>query len=81
MNAPIDILGLRVGRLLVVEPASRKGGRHWKVVCDCGTEKVLPTSVLTSKRPTKSCGCLLSPNLVGRRFGKGVVLRLLRRKQ
>ena len=53
------IVGLRFGRLVVVE---RKGAsansRHslWLCCCDCGEEKVVPAQRLTNGQ-TKSCGC------------------------
>ena len=53
--------GTRVGRLLVLSKAGRRGNSlMWNVRCDCGVEKVLFQQQLTrpNGRVTKSCGCL-----------------------
>ncbi len=56
---PVDLVGLRFGRLLIVERGvnSSTGKCRFWCVCDCGVKKklVLGTSLLTGK--TKSCGC------------------------
>ena len=66
MTAQKDITGQRFGKLVAVE---RLGfDRHnrrsvWLCQCDCGNEKAVLLSSLTSGR-TKSCGC--SPSRVGK---------------
>lgn len=37
-----------------------KHGRYWNVVCDCGTERVMYTSLL---KRSKSCGCITSQRM------------------
>jgi hypothetical protein len=53
-----SLIGQRFHRLLVVanEPSSM-GKRHWRCVCDCGREAVVPTGHLRNGH-TRSCGCL-----------------------
>jgi hypothetical protein len=60
----LDLIGFRKGRLTVidfshshVQPSGQKRAM-WKVVCDCGAEKVISTSNLTHGN-TVSCGCKL----------------------
>lgn len=57
-----DLSGERFGRLVVLERASDRvfsSGRkavQWKCVCDCGNEKIVASTHLTSGDVT-SCGC------------------------
>jgi hypothetical protein len=62
-----SLVGLKVGRLLVIERAGLRGTRReWLCRCDCGTEKLIVTSHLTSKsNPTLSCGCIHSERVSG----------------
>lgn len=55
----MDLVGQRFGRLVVLEFAghNKHGQRQWRCLCDCGTEKVVPTQSLKSGN-TQSCGCL-----------------------
>ncbi len=53
------VAGQRFGRLVVLDATVRKAV---KVVCDCGTERVLPADYLYTG-DTRSCGCLKSDNL------------------
>ena len=55
----IDMVGQRIGRLVVIERAgSNKGGEAlWRCRCDCGGEKVVRGVKLRSGE-TRSCGCL-----------------------
>lgn len=56
----VELTGSRHGRLTVLERALDRdtvGVRYWRCVCDCGAEKVVPTSAIT-KGYTRSCGCL-----------------------
>ena len=52
---PIDLLGQRFGRLLVVKESDEPG--HWVCVCDCGNTKTT-TSANLRGGATRSCGCL-----------------------
>jgi len=64
-NAPLDLIGIRFGRLVVTKRAPDKiiksSGKHktqWYCDCDCGTKgKIIAGTALTSGA-TKSCGCL-----------------------
>lgn len=49
--------GERIEKLLVIRRDRTSSGRcAWLVRCDCGTEKVMSTTVLR-REGTKSCGC------------------------
>lgn len=52
-------VGQRFGQLFVTERTEEKKYRKWlyRCVCDCGTEKLIVISQLTSAK-TQSCGCL-----------------------
>ncbi len=89
MGKFVDLTGQRFGKLLVierVEPHAKRENTHsyWKCRCDCGNEKRIDGTKLTSGR-TKSCGCLKNKNgidrynfvdLVGQKFGKLKVLEM-----
>lgn len=74
-NTSKDLTGLKVGRLTVIkeydvkELASGSKRRRWLCKCECGNEKVIITSALTSKK-TKSCGCIQSEMMVERMSGE-----------
>lgn len=53
-----NLLNVRFGRLVVIKQVGLNKNRQklWLCKCDCGNEKVFPTSYLTSG-DTKSCGC------------------------
>ena len=79
----LNLLNQRFGRLIAIEEGPRHNGRTtWKCKCDCGNEKVVLTSQLTSGR-TQSCGCLQkertrlanqSEDLTNKRFNRLVVI-------
>lgn len=57
-----DLTGQRFGRLIVLEFDHKKdcnkgANYYWKCLCDCGKEKIIPSSSLRSGA-TQSCGCL-----------------------
>lgn len=56
-----ELKGSRFGRWLVLAraPVPPKGTpqRYWRVRCDCGNRKVLPTTLLLRGK-SQSCGCL-----------------------
>jgi hypothetical protein len=56
-----DLTGQRFGRLVVQQRAYRRPGvsPEWLCRCDCGAEKIIAASSMTSGR-SKSCGCLRS---------------------
>lgn len=56
----MDIAGQRFGRLIAIEllpERSRTGSRLWRCLCDCGKEKIAPTSALNNGL-IRSCGCM-----------------------
>jgi len=56
----VDITGKKYGRLTVLSrDVSKNSMTYWKVICVCGTTRIVAKSALTSKRrQTRSCGCL-----------------------
>lgn len=52
----MDIVGMKVGRLEVIENASRKGYVVCK--CACGKVKTIRATQLTKADPVQSCGCV-----------------------
>lgn len=58
MGKMIDITNQRFGKLLVLNNAGKKDGRHyfWNCLCDCGKTVTIEGSRLRSGN-TKSCGC------------------------
>lgn len=64
----VNLVGQRFGRLLVVSFEGRTPRRAavWKVLCDCGVEKLL--SSVAIRGGTQSCGCLQAE--AARRVGK-----------
>lgn len=58
MSKRKDITGERFGRLIAVDRIGYINGKsQWRCKCDCGNEKILRLSDLTSGK-IKSCGCL-----------------------
>lgn len=70
-----DLIGLRFGRLTVMERAENnsRGQRQWLCRCDCGGTRVVTTNYLRNGRTT-DCGCGKSPDLTGKVFGQLTVL-------
>lgn len=71
-----DISGETFGRLTVVKRVEndKHNKARWLCRCSCGNEKIVVGSNLLSGR-TSSCGCLISEDLSGKRFGRLTVLR------
>lgn len=69
-NGPIDLVGQRFGRLIVVKraPNSASGDTRWECLCDCG-KTCAPQRTALRSGITKSCGCL-SVELSKTRFTK-----------
>jgi hypothetical protein len=61
MGSALELAGMKIGRLTVVErvepPGMSHGKVHWRCVCECGNERTLPSDSLTRRQPNKSCGC------------------------
>lgn len=82
INKTRDLSHCRFGRWTVLEKAeTNKKGVYWKCRCDCGTEKIIRGTSLTSGNST-SCGCFASErarnnhilDLTGKRFGRLTVI-------
>jgi hypothetical protein len=71
MRKIIDLIGLRFGKLIVVEYV---GESNWKAECDCGEIKIVDGASLR-KGHTKSCGCGRINDLSGKKFGKLLVIK------
>lgn len=73
----IDLTGKRFGKLVVIERCydlpKKEGTVYWRCKCDCGNEKIVTSNRLRSG-DTSSCGCARRNNLVGKRFGRLLVI-------
>jgi len=67
------LVGQRYDKLIVASKIIVKGRTICTCKCDCGNQITVRADALQSQR-TRSCGCLKSPDLVGRKFGKLTVL-------
>lgn len=87
MPKKLDLTGQKFGRLTAIKegPRNNAGRTTWICKCDCGNEKIVLTTQLTSGN-TQSCGCLQkertrianqNKSLVGKRFGRLVVVERL----
>jgi hypothetical protein len=84
-EGPLDMLGFRSGKLLVIQRGNNtlKGQARWVCRCDCGKEVLVDGSSLRNDNST-SCGCKRSQtikskpspaiDLTNKRFGRLVVL-------
>lgn len=55
---PLNLLGHRYGRLLVIAQAPTLRYSRWRCRCDCGAEVVVSLQLLRMRDGTRSCGCL-----------------------
>lgn len=63
---PLELLGKRYGRLIVIEQLPNKNGNTWWLCkCDCGNEKAVQGTRLVNGH-TRSCGCLVTDVTVAR---------------
>lgn len=71
----IDITGQKFAKLTAIRKDHRdtKYGWVWLFKCDCGNE-ILRYSFAVKGLHIKSCGCLSSPDITGKKFGKLTVL-------
>ena len=74
-----DLTGKRFNKLVVIERVEHRVRSTWKCICDCGNYTEVLSFNLTSGK-VKSCGCLRSPDLTGRKFGRLLVLRRVTEK-
>ncbi len=71
-NPRLDLHGLRVGKLLVVERAPDRGGRtRWLCQCDCGKTVSVETISLRARK-SQSCGCRIRELLAARNTTHGL---------
>ena len=73
-----DLTGQRFDRLVAIRPTENRDGKGfvmWLCHCDCGNEVEVSAGRLTSKKPTRSCGCLKVKDLTGQRFDRLVAIR------
>ena len=76
----IDLTGQRFGRLKVIKRAENKGKEtRWLCKCDCGNETITSGARLKNGQ-TKSCGCIRTENIVGKKFGRILVLEKTNKK-
>jgi hypothetical protein len=68
----INLENRRFGKLTAINKVNKK----WECVCDCGGRVSTRTTSLLGGHTT-SCGCNHNPNLVGNRFLRLTVLRLI----
>ena len=74
-----NLIGLRFGKLTVKKRAPNRRytrGRVWECLCDCGNY-VYPTSNRLTAGRAVSCGRCTKNNLIGKKFGRLVVLKVL----
>jgi len=65
----INLVGKRYGKLIVLERSDTvKSKTRWLCRCDCGKEKIVGGSDM-SQGKIKSCGCLRTPNEIGKKYG------------
>lgn len=57
VKEPENLIGLRFGRLVVIDIDHHGRGWFWKCKCDCGNEKIVRGDRLKNK-DYQSCGCL-----------------------
>lgn len=82
-NHIIDLTGQRFGKLVVIKAATKRKNKRviWECYCDCSQTCFVSASNLRRKDGTRSCGCARVIDLVGRRFGRLVVVRPKENKQ
>lgn len=67
MRKPLELEGIRFGRLVVIERvgSNSQGNSMWKCLCDCGNTIVANSQNLKNNH-TKSCGCQKTDSTVAR---------------
>jgi hypothetical protein len=67
-----DLIGQRFGRRRVIErgPIFPHGNANWRVICECGTERIVRADGV---KRTRSCGCARR----GPRIDVGPYLKML----
>lgn len=57
-----NLCGTRFGRLIAISPLpplTPRDGCRWVCMCDCGNKTIVKARLLTYKKGTKSCGCII----------------------
>lgn len=74
MSTKKNLIGQRFSKLVVINYAVSKNNKtYYECLCDCGNKKEIYSCSLTRGK-TKSCGCINSPSIVGKRVNKLVVI-------
>ena len=75
-----DLTNKKIGRWTVIDRDVSKKKVYWNCICECGTIKSVPASVLIDER-SKSCGCLwkeniskTKTNIIGNKYGRFTVI-------
>ena len=70
----LELSGRRFGRLTAMKDTGKrfKTSPIWECLCDCGKKKEVTVNHL--RGGVKSCGCALSENLEGKRYGRLLVI-------
>ena len=72
-----DLRGQQFGKLTVLyrvaPPKPLDKGVYWKCQCECGNTIIVKGNSLTQHH-TKSCGCLVSPDEIGNKYGRLTVI-------
>lgn len=75
-----DLTGRKFGRLTVIERSKDHIGRRgkhlpmWLCRCECGTKKIVYTGNL-KQGSVRSCGCIMTEDLTGRKFNMLTVIK------
>lgn len=75
MSAMKDLTGKEFGYLTPISYIKENGKVKWKCKCRCGKEVTVAAGNLCNGH-TKSCGCIMRENLVGKKFGELEVIEL-----
>jgi hypothetical protein len=65
MSKPLNLVGLRFGRLLVISRGENSKAGHTRFLCkcDCGNVRLILSRSLVSNK-TQSCGCQMRENVL-----------------
>lgn len=71
----LNLVGKKFYRLTVLSLAEKDncGRERWNCLCDCGLTRLVTTYNLI-KGFSKSCGCICRENLIGKKFGRLIVI-------
>jgi hypothetical protein len=82
LRKKINLIGQKFGKGIVIKDTGKiieigkqkykKSYQIWELKCECGNNYETSTRYLINNL-TKSCGCIRRKNLIGKRFGKGIV--------